>query len=170
MPKLPELSEAFVLRDITEADREFLLALFRSTREHLAYLPLAAAQLDTLYEQQFEFQQHSYTQQFPKAWNWLVEFDREPVGKLVVDRSGDWLHLVDISLIPPARGRGLGQQLLKALQAWAELLSCGISLQVDKQNSGATKLYLGLGFYLVEEDEIRERLCWQTAGLQKRET
>lgn len=161
MSRLPELPDGFVLREITAADRSFLLALFRSTREHLACLPLAAAQLDALYEQQFHLQQHSYIQQFPLAWNWLVEFNGEQVGKLVVNRSGCWIHLVDICLITHARGRGLGQQLLKALQAWAELLACGISLQVDRQNLRAKKLYLHLGFREELQGETHERLCWQ---------
>ncbi|WP_323814974.1 GNAT family N-acetyltransferase [Cellvibrio sp. NN19] len=165
MHNLPELPDGFVLRDIIAADHSFLLALFRSTREQLAYLPLAAAQLDMLYEQQYQLQQHFYTQQFPQAWHWLVEVKGECAGKLVVNPGEGWVHLVDISLIPHARGQGLGQQLLKALQVWAESQGCGISLQVDRHNLRAKNLYLSLGFREVLQGETHERLCWQALSV-----
>ena len=60
--------------------------------------------------QQFHAQTVSYREQFPAAAFDIIELDGEPIGRMVVDRPGDQMHLVDIAIVPerarPGAGRG----------------------------------------------------------------
>ena len=57
------------------------------------------------------------------------------------------LNLHDLAVIPTYRGRGVGRQLLSAVEAKARALGCaGVTLEVLEGNTVARKLYAEMGF------------------------
>jgi ribosomal protein S18 acetylase RimI-like enzyme len=82
----------------------------------------------------------------PDAELYVVWCGDAPIGRLYVDRSGPDLELVEISLLPAWRGRGMGAAFLAMLQdaARAERFD-GVRLTVAPENP-ARRLYLRAGF------------------------
>jgi ribosomal protein S18 acetylase RimI-like enzyme len=96
---------------------------------------------------QFDLQQRHYRLAFADADFDVIEQDGHPIGRLTVDRTGPDLHLVEISLVPESRGRGVGGGLIGALQADVRGgRASRIVLNVELTNLAAQRLYLRLGF------------------------
>jgi ribosomal protein S18 acetylase RimI-like enzyme len=142
------------VRAATESDRDFLRALFATTREQeLAHLPGGAAARAIFCDIQFNAQRESYRSSFPDADHEIIEVNGVAAGRLYVDRSREAFHLIDISLLPQYRGRGIGGALLQALLAEAAQLAVAVSLSVAVSN-GARRLYERLGFRTVHSDGV----------------
>jgi ribosomal protein S18 acetylase RimI-like enzyme len=156
-PDFPEqlmVLDTVSLRAATESDRDFLCALFATTREQeLAHLPGGAAAQALFCSIQFNAQRESYRSSFPDADHEIIEVNGVAAGRLYVDRSRGAFHLIDISLLPQYRGQGIGGALLRALIAEAEQLAAVVSLNVAASNR-ATRLYERLGFRTIHTDGV----------------
>ncbi len=101
------------LRASELSDRPFLLALYGSTREkELAQVPWSAEQKDAFLRMQFDDQERYYRMVFGKARFDVVERRGSPIGRLCVDRRPGEIHVLDITLAPEERGKGIGTSLL----------------------------------------------------------
>jgi ribosomal protein S18 acetylase RimI-like enzyme len=142
------LPAGVTLRAAVEADRSFLERLFRSARwDELAPTGWPdQAKIDFL-ASQFDLQQSHYHLAFAGADYDVIEHDGVAIGRLSVDRTGPDLHLVEISLAPDWRGRGVGGALIARLQDEVRRGSTiRIVLNVERTNQGAQRLYRRLGF------------------------
>jgi ribosomal protein S18 acetylase RimI-like enzyme len=99
---------------------------------------------------QFSAQDRWYHEQMPQASYQLVLVDGERAGRLYVDRREDEIRIVDISLLPEHRGRGLGTTLLRELLAEADEAAKRITIHVERFNP-ALRLYERLGFAQIED-------------------
>jgi ribosomal protein S18 acetylase RimI-like enzyme len=102
---------------------------------------------------QFRAQHQHYVTHYHDAGFFVVERDGVAVGRLYLHWRRDELRIVDIALLPEARGRGLGGTLLQALMAQAEAHAKTVSIHVEQMNP-AMRLYLRLGFRKVGEHGI----------------
>lgn len=161
------------LRPCTPDDRELLLAVYASTRaDELALTDWSDAQRRAFVEMQFEAQSRHYAQQRPQSMCHVIVIDVGPsgepadghvVGRLWVDRGADCLHVLDISLLPEARGQGLGSLLLRGLMAEAQQRGTPLTISVEVHNP-ALGLYQRLGFEAQGELQgIYQRMAWQAA-------
>lgn len=148
------------LRPATAADREFLLALFASTRPELAQVPLDSDQRDALVRMQFHAADLQYHQTFPAASFDVVEIDGRPAGRLYVHRAAGDIRIIDISLLPEHRRRGLGGALVRSVQDEAAASGRTVSLHVAS-GSPAAALYARLGFREIAEDGVYRLLEWR---------
>lgn len=153
------LAATLALRPARPQDRPFLLALYASTREQeLAQVPFAPEQKAAFLEQQFAAQSAHYAAQFPSASFDVVEVGGEPGGRLIVDRGDGAIAVVDIALLAPLRGRGIGTRLLAPLLAESDARGLPVTLHVERFNP-AQRLYARLGFALVADDGVHLRLA-----------
>ena len=98
-------------RAATEQDEAFLFALFRSVRlPEFAHAQLPPPQLDLLMNLQYNGQKATYGAQYPDG-DQIVLADGEPIGRIWVYRVAGEHQLVDISLMPELRNRGIGAAL-----------------------------------------------------------
>lgn len=148
------------LREMQPQDHIFIETLFSSSREHLYQMPMAKSQVDLLIKQQFILQQTSYANAFPAAQTLIIQLFSEPVGKIILNNSPDSLHIIDIAFIDSMRGKGYGTAILRALKNMANKLDFPIRLAVEQQNIRAKKLYLSLGFALIESSSTHDTLLW----------
>lgn len=137
--------DAITLAPAGAAHQAFLLELYASTRADLAGLVGGDDGLRDLLRMQFKAQQQYYLARFPQAVAQLVLHDDKPVGRVVVERGAEALRLVDISLLPAFRRRGIGQHLLRLLMAQAAQAALPLRLSVLLGNP-AQRLYQRLGF------------------------
>jgi ribosomal protein S18 acetylase RimI-like enzyme len=84
----------------------------------------------------------------PDLWS-VLRIDGAAVGVLMLNPSpaNNTVELVYIGLAPPARGRGLGRQLLRhGLHRLEDRQERAMTLAVDDRNEPAIALYRGEGF------------------------
>lgn len=148
------------VRPAQAADEAFLKALYASTREDLQAAAPTPAMLELLMDMQWRAQSGGYRQSFPQAVNLIVEAQAAPVGRLMVDRSLVPWRIVDIALLPAARGQGYGAALLRALQKEAAGAGAMLALSVRLENPQARCLYAALGFASVSSDGLSEQMVW----------
>jgi ribosomal protein S18 acetylase RimI-like enzyme len=155
------MPEAVSLRSAAESDQDFLRMLFASTREQeLSFLPEGAGARQFFLNSQFNAQRESYRRSFPEARHQIIEVDGRAAGRLYVDRSRGVVHLIDISLLPEYRNRGIGTALLQGLLAEAEQSGGTATLSVAISNP-AQRLYERLKFRTVSSDGV---YLFQVAG------
>jgi GNAT superfamily N-acetyltransferase len=135
------------LRPVIDADRPFLERLYRLVRwDEFAPTGWPDATKTAFLAQQFDFQRRQYEQLYGGAELHLIVQGDEPIGRIYVDRTGRDLVLIEISLLPEWRGRGIGAALLEQLQQEVGAgLRDRVSLQVTPENP-ARRLYQRMGF------------------------
>lgn len=151
-------STAFSLRPARAADEPFVRELFADERRaEFASLGLEAPALDALLDVQFRAQRAEYRRRFPDADFLLVERTRDPVGRVIVDRTPTLLTIVDIALRARAQSQGLGTAILRSLldEAAAAAIPTELSVSVG---SRAIALYQRLGFGAVSESSTHTRM------------
>ena len=142
------------LRPATDDDLPFLLRLYGSLRaEELAGTDWPAEQKEAFVRQQFEAQHVWYRENYTGASFDVVEVDGVPAGRLYVARWENEVRIVDISLLPEHRGKGLGNALLQAVFADADAAGKPVSIHVERFNP-ALRLYSRLGFALREDKGV----------------
>nr|WP_240647644.1 GNAT family N-acetyltransferase [Paenibacillus nanensis] len=110
---------------------------------------------------QWTAQQHSYSHQYPGAEHLILAYDEQKVGQALVARSGSSLSLVDLSMLPAWRNRGLGTLFIQELQAEATAESIPIRLSV-LQNNRALRLYERLGFRHKAYNGLHIQMEWSS--------
>lgn len=134
------------LRPTTPGDDRWQLAIYASTRaDELALTHWPHAQCEAFVAQQHQAQQQHYRRHFPDSICQLILVGDAVAGRLWVDARPDRLHVLDITLLPGWRGRGLGTRCLRALMDEAAATGRHVGIQVEIHNP-ARRLYERLGF------------------------
>ena len=150
----------FTVRPCGDGDEKFLFALFMSVRmDEFAALNWPPAQLEPLLRIQFSAQSQSYASTFPHAAHEIICSGGEPVGRMITDDTPEAMRLVDIALIPECRSRGIGDALVRELQARCAVHRRPLRLHVAKTNR-AMRLYERLGFIATDETEVYRLMEW----------
>ena len=139
------------LRPIGPADEELVLHIYASTREEeLAGVDWSAEQREAFLRMQFNAQHTYYQEHYPDTSFDVVLVDGVPAGRLYVARWAEELRVVDVALLPPYRGAGVGRRLMEAVLAEAEAAGKPVRIHVEVYNP-ARHLYERLGFRPVED-------------------
>lgn len=154
---------AVAVRPETAADEAFLRDLYASTRdEELAVVGWTEQQRRAFCDSQFTLQRAALGTEFPDADSGIVLVDRQPAGRLLIDRTGDAIQVVDIALLPEHRGRGVGTSLLQVVLDEAMRENRSVSLHVLLTNR-ARRLYERLGFIAVGDAGLSVVMRWGEA-------
>jgi GNAT superfamily N-acetyltransferase len=149
-----------VYRPKTDADRSFLSYVYASTRmDEMAMVPWTPEQKSEFLEMQFNAQWSHYEQYYPDADFFVIERDGRPIGRIYIDRLPEEICLVDIALIPEARGLGLGTLLMQEILDEARSTAKRVEIHVERFNP-AIHLYKRLGFVPVDENGVYFRMVW----------
>lgn len=142
------------LRPVGPGDEPFLRRLYAGLRaSEFAPLGFQADVLEDLLAMQFVAQDRSYRERFTQADFDLVIVEASPAGRLYVDRSGNPIHVIDITLAPEYRNRGIGTGLMRELVGQAHRSSRWVTLNVARGNH-ALALYRRLGFSVTAQDDV----------------
>jgi RimJ/RimL family protein N-acetyltransferase len=149
------------LRSERPEDRTFRFRLFCDSRPPEWYqVTLEPSVREQVMRMQFEAQTKTYAARFPKARFDIVELEGEPVGRIVVNRPGVMVHVVDHAIVPGLRNRGLGTSIMQALMDEAAEARVPVRLKVADANDPSLKLYLRLGFKPIETAPFYIELEW----------
>jgi ribosomal protein S18 acetylase RimI-like enzyme len=148
-------------RPATEEDVPLLGIIYGSTRlEEVAQTgwPLEAQR--AFLQQQHQAQHAYYAQVYPEAERLVIEQGGEAVGRLYLSEYPTQVRIVDISLLPDARGKGIGEAILRDIGADAAARGKRVTIHVEKENP-ARRLYARLGFEAVEDKGVYDLMEWR---------
>ena len=152
------------LRPVEQADDEFLLAVYASTRaDEMARVPWAPEQKDAFVRMQFHAQKRHYAAQYPKATHEIICVDGTSVGRLYLARAADEFHILDVTVLPQFRNAGTGSFLIRKLLDEAGKAGKPVSIYVESFNP-SLRLFSRLGFQKVDESGFQRLLRWIPAN------
>lgn len=148
------------LRATTDADREFLVGVYGSTRdEELSQILWPEGQREAFVSMQFDAQDADYRRNNAAGSFDVIEVNGRPAGRLYVDRRLDDIRIVDVALLPEFRGAGVGGRLVTELMDEAAASRRKLSIHVEIHNR-AIGLYTRMGFVEVAEHGLYRRMEW----------
>ena len=160
----PETNESVSLRPVVPADMGFLYRVYASTREdELAVTGWDDATKSAFLQQQFRAQHEHYLANYDGATYDVIAVDDDPAGRLYVARWEREIRVMDISLLPELRGRGIGGSLLRTLLEEGARTRKDVTVHVEHANR-ARELYRRLGFEDVHEQGVYVLMRWRPPG------
>jgi RimJ/RimL family protein N-acetyltransferase len=150
------------LRAATSEDEAFLLKTYASIRaDELAQVPWSEEQRAAFVKMQFDAQQLHYRTHNPNATHDIILLEGRPVGRLYVARRESEVRILDITVLPEYRNRGIGTRLIKALMREAGSMEKPLNIYVESFNP-SRRLFERLGFVKTDEgDEVNWLLEWR---------
>lgn len=161
MPALDlKFQNGFALRPMTASDNAFVESLYRSTRDDLRLLNAEDDFIEELIGWQRHAQTEGYGDMFPNAMYFIAEYHGERIGRIILDFGDAEIRVVDIALIPAARGKGYGAQVLQTVQLVAGKVLAPVALTVRCDHLQAKQLYARLGFVVEGAQMPFQRMVW----------
>lgn len=165
MPSRQFSLNVITLRPEQPQDESFLFELYASTRqEELDAWGWPPEMRRNFLTMQFKASQGLHDA-FPDAEFQIVMLDGLKAGRMVVHRTRDALHLLDIALLPQHRNAGIGAALLQRIFGEAAATKKPLRLQALKGNR-AVRFYHRLGFTNTGETEMHLELEWRAPASQ----
>jgi len=138
------------VRPAVVEDEAFLESLFRlKASEDLGFAPL-----DPLIDLQVRARNRQFGGRFADPSAWLIEVDGARVGSYQLE-PGQNRHLSYFAILPEYRGKGIGTEVLRRLQAEGG----DILLYVTPWNT-ARKLYERMGFVVERQEDASILMRW----------
>ena len=145
-------------RQFAEEDLPFVAELYASTRrEEVAMTGWPTEMQEAFLRQQHEAQHSHYSLHFGDAEWLIIEQGDEAIGRLYLRDLPDNLHIIDISLLPGSRGKGIGGAIMQDILDQARGIGKGVSIHVERNNP-ARSLYARLGFEMIEDRGVYDFL------------
>lgn len=147
------------LSPIDNFDVPFLLTIYASTRsKEMAVVSWSDEQKLVFLEMQFQAQHNYYLSRYPNASYSIINLEGQPIGRLYVEQQEDKIKILDITILPEYRNRGVGTKLI------AEILQAGgqaeklVQIYIEIYNPSAN-LFSRFGFQPIAEEGVN--LLWQ---------
>lgn len=151
---------AVTLRPATEADYAFMRHLYGSTRaDEMRHFPFNDDEKAAFLDQQFAAQYEHYRVHYPTCERNIIEREGRAIGRLWIDEWKDQIRLVDIALLPEARGIGIGTTLVERILDRGRAAGKPVTIHVEGFNP-ALRLYQRLGFQHVDTNGVYYLMKW----------
>ena len=159
------------LRPVTDADQEFLVGVYASTRAaELAQVDWDDSQKDAFIRWQFAMQRQEYDARYPDARYELILVDGQPAGRIWVGTDDTQIRLLDIALLTEFQNRGVGAYLLRQLIDEARRAQKPLRHMVFMLNDNAHRFYERLGFVTIEDVGGYKHMEWRDEQAQTNST
>lgn len=161
VPALPRAeARGMAFRPMADDDLPFLAGLYAAGRaDEVAPLPWTDAEKAAFLDMQFRAQHAHYIEHYPDARWLIVEHEGARVGRLYLERWPSEMRVIDIALMPGARGRGWGRAMMEDVMALAAAGGLGVGIHVEKNNP-ALRLYERLGFTRRKDKGVYWLMRW----------
>ncbi|MGH9802527.1 MAG: GNAT family N-acetyltransferase [Blastocatellia bacterium] len=140
------ITSSIRLRPAVAEDEDFLVAVYGSTREQeLAMVPWTDEQREAFVRFQLKAQLQHYQAEYPNAEYSIILFEAQPVGRVYIDRREAEVRIMDITLLPEHRGKGISSPIIRRLMDEATASAKNLSINLDKL-SQSHAVFEKLGF------------------------
>jgi ribosomal protein S18 acetylase RimI-like enzyme len=159
---IPSTHGVLRLRPEAPADADFRFQLFCDSRLPEWYqVELAPEVREQLMRHQFQAQTMTYRARFPAARHDIIWLAGERIGRIVVNRPGDQVHIVDHAIVPALRNQGIGTAIMRSLMDEAAHAGLPVRLKVASSNDPSLRLYRRLGFTPIADAPAYIELEWR---------
>jgi ribosomal protein S18 acetylase RimI-like enzyme len=140
------------LRPVEAKDAAFIEAVYRTTREaELNYTNWSEFQKSAFISMQSTAQHAEYKTKFPNARFQVIIYNKKKAGRFYTGENENEIRLLDITLLPEFRGKGIGNYLLQQLIERSNKTQKKLSLHVEEANP-VLKMYHRLGFVHIKNN------------------
>lgn len=140
------------LRQAEEKDNLFIQKVYRTTREdELNLTNWPESQKQAFIMMQSMAQLAEYKKNYPGAAFQMIIYKKKPAGRFYTWENDNEIRLIDITLLPLFRGKGIGTHLLQELIKRSNKVNKKISLHVEPGNP-ALQLYKRLGLVYIKNN------------------
>jgi RimJ/RimL family protein N-acetyltransferase len=142
---------------ITRSDEHFLLALYASTRANeMAIVPWSNEQKVAFVQSQFNAQHQHYLSEYPNGNFQTILLDNQKIGRLYVCELTDEVHIIDLTILPEFRGRGVGTEII------SDILRTAIKpVQIYLESfNNSINLFARLGFEITFDKGLYQLWQW----------
>lgn len=151
------------LRPVSDNDREFLLKVYEASRAfEMQFVNWDDQTKWTFLKHQFDAQHAHYREHYQGAELDIILIDGKPRGRFYVFRGPGQIAIMDITLLPDFRGRGIGSKLIRGLLAEAAKSECSVRVFLETFNP-YQPIFAKLGFQIVHDDGVSRRYEWHRA-------
>lgn len=155
------MRDSISFRPITDADADFLLRLYASTREQeMALVPWSEEEKAAFLAMQFHAQKQHYEKVFDTAEFLVIMRDGVDIGRLYIDRGPKEIQLLDIAFVPECRGQGMGTILMREILEEGRKANLPVTIYVEHFNP-ARHLYDRLGFRHIDTNGVYHLMEWR---------
>ena len=156
------LAAPLSLRAVTPKDESLLLNLYASTRAaELARVVWDETQKATFISMQYRSQHAHYLQHYPDGSYQMILHKQRAVGNWYTFQSSSLMRVLDITILPEFRGRGIGGKLLGLFLAEAKASQRPVRLYVYNENLRVRAWYKRLGFQAVGGLSMYTEMEWR---------
>ena len=156
--------DSLELRPVSTTDDDFLYSVYAGSRlEEMKLVSWDEAAKLSFLQMQFAAQLAHYQANFPRASRDVILAKGVPVGRLYVDRREAEIRILDITLLPEARGQGIGPHVLRDLMEEAQAVHKTLSIYVD-HSSPFLGWFQRLGFIRAEDNGLSCLMGWHPAA------
>jgi ribosomal protein S18 acetylase RimI-like enzyme len=139
----------------TENDSEFFMELFSEIKgSELLLHSWPPTIREQLLSMQYRGFMKSIQEEYPNHEDFLILFQSKMAGRLQIEKNDSFFRIINISLMPDFRGKGIGSYILKNILKEANLRQIPVELDVDVSNP-AFFVYQNLGFNIIYCDEVK---------------
>lgn len=140
------------LRPVEEKDDSFIETVYGSTREdELNLTNWTEQQKKAFVSMQSMAQLAEYKRNYPGAAWQIILYKKQAAGRFYTWENDNEIRLIDITLLPLFRGKGIGTFLLQELIKKSNNVQKKISLHVEPRNR-ALQLYRRSGFIHIKNN------------------
>jgi len=151
----------YELRPALWEDNPFLEALYADVHgSEFASLNLSADDHARLVALRFKAERMALATRFPDADHSVIWVGDHRIGHVRLNETPSEVQLVDLALLAPLRGAGVGSSIIGQLQAYAAERDLPLRLSVPPQNA-ATRLFERLGFVIIGTETNRIDMEWK---------
>ncbi len=116
-----------------------------------------------LIRMQYQAQKQGYQQDYPDADYYVIEWQGEACGRLILDQRKTQLQVVDIAVLKQRRNHGIGSAIFNYLQQQSRAKQQILYLNMNPNNQGLKRFYQRLGFKKAKqqsENPLYQTLCY----------
>ena len=155
----------YELRPALWEDNAFLEKLYADVHgPKFASLGLSADYLAQMLALRFKAEHMDFATRFPDADHSIIHVENTAIGRVLIDETPAAIRLVDMALLSPLRGAGVGTSILEQLQTYAAEHGLPLRLAVHPQNP-AIRLFHRLGFVTIGTETHGTEMEWNTPPL-----
>ena len=139
----------------TESDSGFFIELFSKIKSSELHLDAFPEQIKhQILMMQFNAFEKSVITEFPDNIDYLILFNSEKAGRLLLNKDNISIRIINISLLPSCQNLGIGAFLISEILKEANKAKKAVFLEVDKTNP-AYLWYRKLGFQEYGHNELK---------------
>lgn len=147
-------------KKVSNMDDSFLFSLFCENKKiELGWQYADPIIIEPLLQMQWNARNQYYKNLFSRAISYIFSYNDEPIAQLTIQHEQDHIHIIDISVLRNYQNQGIGSTIIKDLQTTAKQTKQFITLHVST-SSPAYFLYLKLGFFDIQRNEIDIKMKW----------